>query len=226
VRSQPVLLGIPFLIACSSAGHSGTAKPSEPDIIPTSAYAAVAPPNTADSALVARLKLRRLAVDSLAVRDSQSILSFAHLPGDTIAPVHSAAEWPESTDVSYWVFKDAAGRAIVAYESPHSESGDWFLLTTHYFDSTGSTVIVERHASFFNGCWDEKGDSMMGIRETLTSYYDPKHRLAGREFVRTAFDTAIPAPTGNCNTMFQEPFPVYHTWQDLTKATGLAPFVQ
>jgi hypothetical protein len=102
-----------------------------------------------------------------------------------------------------------------------SQSGDWNIQSTHYFDSTGTTTAVEREASFFNGCTLVKTDSTIGIRETVTSYFAPRHRLVKRTFVRTTFDDTTPAPVENCNESFRTTYPIYPTWDSLAVATGL-----
>ena len=139
--------------------------------------------------------------------------------------VPASAEWPESTETAYGVVRDSAGRPAYVFESPTSQSGDWYLITGHYFDTTGATVLVQRHASFFSGCWDQKGDSMISLRETLISYYGHGLRLAQRDFIRTTFDTSVAAPSDNCNPAFQEPFPVYRSWSSFTTPAPLEPLL-
>jgi hypothetical protein len=132
--------------------------------------------------------------------------------------------WPDSTDVSYNVYRDGKGQVRLAYQSPYSQSGDWNLNLSHYFDSRESTFLMERQMSFFNGCWNDSSGTVIGVRETSTSYFDASGRLVGRDFVRTTFDGA-PAPTEGCNTTMRTPYVVYPNWEALGRATGLIGFL-
>lgn len=214
------------LAGCWAGAPAPAANWSASDTVAVAEYRMIPARTAADSALVTRVRGRRDAIDAYVLRDARALIRIARLPSGLLAPVAATAEWPDSTEIAFGLLRDSVGRVAYAYESPQSESGDWYLVTRHYFDSTGSTVLVERRASFFSGCWDQQGDSVIAIREALTSYYGPHLRLARRDFVRTALDTAIPAPAEGCNRAFQEPFPVYASWTALSKATQLGPFVQ
>lgn len=150
----------------------------------------------------------------------------AELPDDLFVRIKMADTLPDSAVNSYAIVRDNAGRIVRVTVAPVSESGDWYMESSHYFDTTGSTIVVRRQASFFNGCTLPAGDSTVGVRETVSAYFDPKHRLLRRTFVRTLFDDTIPAPTDNCNESFQVVYPIYPTIDSLVAATGLATLVR
>lgn len=136
-----------------------------------------------------------------------------------------SSDLPDSADVSYAVLRDNSGRILRVSASPLSESGDWLVTETHYFDSAGSTIVMEHYAGFFNGCSSEQADSTFGIKEKATSHFDPQHRLIRRSFVRTTFDESTPAPVKNCNRSFQDFYRIYPSWDSLAIATGLGNVV-
>lgn len=149
----------------------------------------------------------------------------AELPDDLFVRLKMADSLPDSAVNSYSIVRDNAGRIVRVTEAPVSESGDWYMESTHYFDTTGSTIVMRRQASFFNGCTLPASDSIAGVRETVSSYFGPKHRLVRRTFVRTLFDDTTSAPTDNCNESFQVVYPIYPTLDSLVAATGLAKLV-
>ena len=108
----------------------------------------------------------------------------------------------------------------LAFQSPFSQSGDWNLDLSHYFDAHEVTFLVERQMSFFNGCWDDSTGKMVPIRETTTTYLDSTGRIVARDFVRSTFDDD-PVPTRRCNTTMRPPYRVYPSWDSLASATGL-----
>jgi hypothetical protein len=59
------------------------------------------------------------------------------------------------------------------YSSPMSESGDWSVEHTHYFDSDGNTFLFERHANAFNDCLPD-GEVAF---ETVKQYCDADFKL-------------------------------------------------
>jgi hypothetical protein len=210
-----------LLASCATSTPRSVNTASGLDTVPLTGFVSVPARDARDSALIQGLARLRQVIDSLPLHDNTALTRIARFPSGTLALVPGSEEWPDSTQVAYELLRDSLDRPRSGLESPGSRSGDWYLVTTHYFDTTGATFMVERHASFFSGCWDEKGDSMVGLRETLTSYYAQPRRLLGRAFVRTTFDTTIAPPSDNCNPAFQEPFPVYSSWSSFANATGL-----
>ena len=56
----------------------------------------------------------------------------------------------------YAVYSDESAKELVFIEWPYSESGDWFLQNSHYFDSDGKTIAYRQNASFFNSLCSEE----------------------------------------------------------------------
>jgi hypothetical protein len=184
-------------------------------------YTVVLPRTSGDSTSVAIAERRRRAVDSLVAVDLSAFVYAAGLPGGGLQIVPKPGDASDSAENIFAVLRDDGGHVVYAAEAPVSESGDWSIQSSHYFDTTGATVVIERRASFFNGCTLAKSDSTIGIREIVTSYFAPRHRLVKRTFVRTTFNDSTPAPTANCNESFQTAYPIYPTWDSLAAATGL-----
>ena len=203
------------ILACSPSSKAvqppaSSPAPSAPssEIAPARQMYTVVIPTTHDDSIAAVLAWRRRrAVDSLTTKN---LIQFRH----TTNP-------PDSATYDFYVIRDAKGRIAAVAELPVSQSGDWNLQSIHYFDTTGTTVVVSRTASFFNGCTLANTDSTIGIREMVTSYFAPRHRLVKRTFVRTTFNDSTPAPTENCNESFQTAYPIYPNWDSLAVATGL-----
>lgn len=185
-------------------------------------FAYVRARSAADSNLASQTERRSRAIDSLATADATRVMFLAELPDDLFVRLKMADTLPDSAVDSYAIVTDGASRIVRVTEVPVSESGDWYMESTHYFDTTGSTIVMRRHASFFNGCTLPASDSSVGVRETVSSYFGPKHRLVRRTFVRTLFNDTTPAPTDNCNESFQVVYPIYPTLDSLVAATGLA----
>jgi hypothetical protein len=187
-------------------------------------YASIHPNNAQDSRAVAAARVARAALDSQMQAAPGQVILVAGLADSTITRVTTPDKWPDSTVVSYDIFADHAGYVRLAYESPYSQSGDWSLVISHYFDTRGLTFLVERQMSFFNGCWNDSTANMIPVRETSTTYFDSTGRLISREFVRTTFDDK-PAPTEGCNTTMRTPYAVYLSWDSLAACRRLGQFM-
>ncbi len=217
-RHEPPAEGAP-----ASALPVGTVAETA-DTTAGSGYSVLPPRDARDSAVVAGSRAARAALDSQIRADPHGMSLIAGLADGRFTLVARPDAWPDSTEVSYNVYRDGKGQVRLAYQSPYSHSGDWNLDLSHYFDSRESTFLMERQMSFFNGCWNDSSEAMTGVREITTSYFDPTGRLVGRDFVRTTFDGA-PAPTEGCNTTMRTPYTVYPSWAALGKATGLTGFL-
>ena len=190
-------------------------------------YTVVTPSTRGDSAAAAIAQQRVRAVDSLLGKKRSSLIYAAGWSGHHLTIVPKPDDAPDSAEEIFAVLRDDQGHVAYAAESPVSQSGDWNIQSSHYFDSTGTTVMVQREASFFNGCTLAKSDSTVGVHETVASYFAPHDRLVKRTFVRTTFDDdSTPAPTENCNESFRTAYPIYPTWDSLAVATGLGTLLR
>lgn len=189
-------------------------------------YTTVPARDSVDSEVVSQETRERTSIDALGERERGNVVLAYALPGGRIALEKDSTDLPDSAAVAYAILRDSAGRIRLVSASPLSESGDWLITETHYFDSTGSTIVMVRFASFFNGCTIEATDSTIGIKEKATSYFDSQHRLIRRSFVRTTFDETTPAPSENCNRSFRDFYEIYPSWDSLSAATGLGSIVR
>jgi|SRR5665213_141484 len=182
--------------------------------------------NAVDSELVSTETRQRGSIDSLGERRPENTVLAYELPGGRVLLERDSTDFPDSAEMGFAILRNSTGRILRVSASPLSESGDWLVTETHYFDSVGSTIIMERYAGFFDGCSSEDMDSTVGIKETATSYFDPQHRLIRRSFVRTTFDESTPAPVKNCNHAFQVLYRIYPSWDSVATATGLGNIVR
>ena len=191
--------------------QSLTAVPSWPE------DTVVVPSNHADSAAVLRSVTWRAHIDAQIANDSGLGLHLAALTDDTqVVAVANPHSWPEGTAESFGVRTDRHGRIVNAYETPFSESGDWFNEFVYYFDTLGTTVVFQRRSSFFNGC--EGG----GARETSVAYLAPGGRLLRRDYTLTAFDDTTRLDPKTCTFLYRHAYSVYPSWSGFAKATGLS----
>jgi hypothetical protein len=181
--------------------------------------------NASDSALVVQIRQSRQRMDAQFKLASKSLILAALMPDGHLVAVRDNSHWPDSTQTSYVILTDTQGRVMLVDESPTSRSGDWFNTYTHYFDSSGNTVAMERQSSFFTSCWDQAGDSTVPIRETSLYYYDSSHRLVQKDYRLTTFDNTTTPPSKNCNTNYRYQYRISPSWKFLAAATGLEAFL-
>lgn len=192
-----------------------------------SLYTNVPARDASDSMLAARADQAMRAIDSLAAADTTLRSYVARLAdGRFVRLTPAQDELPDSAEFSDVIVGARGKRVLAVVESPVSESGDWSIQTTHYFDSTGATVAVTHFSGFFAGCVDAKTDSSSGLHETVTSYFGARHRLVKRTFVREKFDGSALAPTDECSDRFQTGYDIYPSWDSLAAATHLRDFVR
>src|SRR5205823_4508241 len=130
--------------------------------------------------------------------------------------VKDVRSWPDSTVVSYGVWTDSAGRPMLAYWSPSSESGDWFNQYIYYFDTVGATIAFERRSSFFNGC--EAG----GAREQSVTYLGGGQHVLRRDYQLTGFDDTTRFDPKTCEFYYRHEYVIYSSWQQLADSMGLS----
>jgi hypothetical protein len=205
----------------SSMTESSVARDTAAIRLAKGLYTEVLPGSKAESAMAAKALQVRSWIDTFADVNPKATTYAARLANNQLVVTSRRRDFPDSVDEAYLIVSDTSGRVRALGESPLSQSGDWTIATTHYFDSSGSTVVVEREASFFNGCTNPKGDSTSGEHEAVTSYFGPKLRLVRRTFVRRKFDGKVPGPSEICNDSFQTDYKMYPSWDSLANATGL-----
>jgi hypothetical protein len=117
--------------------------------------------------ILERLKSQKAVIDTLFNHSKDSILVFAKLVDkDEPVPVKNGY-FPVNVEMTYNILKDSSGRILTISAFLYSESGDWNIILTHYFDGNGKTFAFERQTNFFNSICTE------GVAfETQTEYYD------------------------------------------------------
>ncbi|MBI4125665.1 MAG: hypothetical protein HY466_07040 [Deltaproteobacteria bacterium] len=126
---------------------------------------------------IGQLKHRKAEVDTLFNNNRNKIIVFVKLADKNDLVQIENEKWPDSIETTYNLFKGNNGKLIVAREMPYSESGDWDITFSHYFDKDGKTFAFERQTIFFNSiCTDDVA------YETKTEYYDTDLKIIGKEY--------------------------------------------
>jgi len=124
-----------------------------------------------DSTLL-KLKNKKTAADRSIKKNSDDLIILVKLPGKKTLVRIVNGEWPEEIEYTYNVLKDPAGRVILVSQVPYSESGDWFITYTHYFDEYGKTYAFRKETNVFDD--DVKGGIVF---ETLLKYYNTDFKV-------------------------------------------------
>jgi hypothetical protein len=151
-----IILGL--LAACNSKNSSTSRLLPEPDIIE-------------------KLKYEKSEIDTLFKNGKGECLTFLKLTENGQSFLLETDTIPEEAITTYYILKDSLGKVITISELPTSESGDWFIVYTHYFDKTGKTFAFERQTNFFNSnCTD-------GIAyETKTELYNSDFKIINKTY--------------------------------------------
>jgi hypothetical protein len=157
-----LLLLLGLMCSCNSRDHSRTA----------STLRLVPEPDIAE-----RLQYHKAFIDTLFSHGKNNIEVFVKLTDKTDLNPFKDTVLPDETETSFNILRDSLKHIVAIIESPYSQSGDWFLTLTHYFDKNGQTFAFERQTNFFNsGCTE-------GVAyETTTEYYDSDFKLIRKEY--------------------------------------------
>lgn len=113
------------------------------------------------------LKYEKNEIDTLFMHEKNKSLIFIKLTEEGQAIQITTDTIPEKAITTYSILKDSIGKIVIISEFPTSESGDWFIVLTHYFDKNGKTFAFERQTNFFNsGCTEGI------VYETKTEFYN------------------------------------------------------
>lgn len=127
--------------------------------------------------ILERLKYQKTNIDTLFNQSKDKLIVLAKLAdkGETIQIKNG--NFPDNVETTFNILKDSLGRVITSSEFPFSESGDWNIILTHYFDKDGKTFAFERQTNFFNSiCTD-------GVAyETQTEFYDSDFQLIDKMY--------------------------------------------
>lgn len=84
---------------------------------------------------------------------------------------------PEYIETTFDIVKDNQGKIIYACEIPESQSGDWYIAKSHYFDENGNTFAFEMQKNEFGSMCAEI------TYETQTEYFESNFKLIGNNYI-------------------------------------------
>ena len=117
----------------------------------------------------------RTRIDSLFNQNKERLIVFAKIAGQEEPIRITNRKFPKQVHTTFNILKDSSGNIITISEFPYSESGDWSIILTHYFDKMGRTFAHKRQADFYNSiCTDGMA------HQTRLEYYDNPLKLIER----------------------------------------------
>ena len=142
--------------------------------------------------IIDRLKYQKQIIDTLINLNKDKLIVLAKLTNNSVPIIINNGNFPDNVDITYNIFKDSLGHILTISELPFSESGDWNIILTHYFDNTGKTFAFERQSIFFNSiCTD-------GVAyESKTDFYDRDFKLIDKMYI-LADEKNKPLQRDNC----------------------------
>ena len=144
--------------ACESVTDSTSRLVPEPDILE-------------------RLDYQKREIDTLFKHQKNKLIVLAKIQEQEELVLINDVNFPENVELTFNILKDSLGKVITVSAFPHSESGDWNISLTHYFDKKGKTFALERQTSFYNSNCTE------GLAyETKTEFYDSGFQLIGNRY--------------------------------------------
>ncbi|MFZ1683314.1 MAG: hypothetical protein WAU88_04195 [Candidatus Zixiibacteriota bacterium] len=157
------------------------------------------------------------AIDSIDRHLNQNFRVFCSLiDSSRVLPIPDTLIWPdwESIDATYNVVTDSNGAIVKLGEAPISQSGDWVLDVSYYYDDEGRLMRIDTHYSTFtSGCTEI-------FREHMSVYYSK----TGDEVLRLrkfTDENDKPIDTTGCEMDNDEASRLFKTTSDVRKLLGL-----
>lgn len=127
--------------------------------------------------IIERLKYQKTNIDTLFNHSKDKLIVLAKLVDKEEAVQIKNGNFPDNVETTFNILKDSLGSIVTVSEFPFSESGDWNIIFTHYFDKDGRTFAFERQTNFFNSiCAD-------GVAyETRTEFYNSDFQLIDKTY--------------------------------------------
>tara|TARA_R110001583_G_scaffold195067_1_gene368914 strand:+ start:68 stop:688 length:621 start_codon:yes stop_codon:yes gene_type:complete len=111
-------------------------------------------------------------LDTLFKHNIDNLIILAKISNQDNLVLVKNGEFPENTETTFNILKNKAGQIVSISEIPTSESGDWYIVYSYYFDNNGKTFAFERQTNFFNSLCTN------GVAyETKTDFYDKNFNL-------------------------------------------------
>lgn len=127
-------------------------------------------------------------------------------------------DFPESVVITYNILKDSSGKIITVSEFPFSESGDWSITLTHYFDKNGRTFAFERQANFFNGICTNGA-----AYETNTEFYNVNFQQLGKVY-KLVDEKNNPLAKDSCQFPYDYEYKISKGVEDYLKSNNLGNY--
>ena len=167
--------------------------------------------------LIERLKEKKAHIDSLTL-DTGKLIVLVKLSGNTHLQEVKKGMFPDSVETTYNILKDNLGHIIYIMESPYSESGDWDIEYSSYFDIDGRIFSFERVAGFFNSeCTGESDDA---AHESLTKFFNKQSRLVDSTYTLTGNDGKS-LKKSSCTFNYDFPYKIIYRLKNYLKANKI-----
>jgi len=159
-----------------------------------------------------KLKYQKKEIDTLFKRNTKKLIVFAKLT-DKEKPVEiKNGNFPENVEVSYNILTDKLGNTVSITDFPFSESGDWDISYTHYFDKNGKTFAFQRKANFFNSmCTDG------AAFETTIQFYNTDFQLLDKSY-KLVDEKNRKLQKDSCQFNYNFDYNIYSTREKLFKS--------
>ncbi len=129
-------------------------------------------------------------------------------------------QWPEGIETTFNLWTDSNNVLVCLGEYPYSESGDWSIALTHYFDQRGNTFAFECSTSFYNSiCTDE-----LAIEQIATFYNTNHQRIDSTYLLRDSNGATL--ARDSCQFPYEYPYDIYPTSQKLLSSIELMDVIE
>lgn len=123
--------------------------------------------NASDEITLNALVNKKVAIDEYLKKNSKALTVLVKVPGKKSLVKVKDDEWPDDIEFTYNILRNIKGRVILVVQIPYSESGDWFISYSHYFDEQGKTFSFDKKTNVFS----EEIEGGIAY-EADTKYYD------------------------------------------------------
>ena len=149
-----------ILVSIIGSCHSNNSRPTQDT-------------TRADSTdMLDRLKKTTESIDTMFDKNKNKLIVFANIDGEGEPILITDGKFPGKVHLTINILKDSSGNIIRISEIPFSESGDWTIILTHYFDKAGKTFAHKRQADYYNSiCTDGMA------HDVRVEYYDSNNKL-------------------------------------------------
>jgi hypothetical protein len=182
-----------FILSCNSTDHQNLSS---------------------NSVLVLDLANQKETIDTLFAHSTNKLLVFAkQIDKKDLIQIKDTV-FPENIETTYNILKDGLGQITIS-EYPYSESGDWYLVLSHYFDKNGKTFAFERQTNFFNSFCVE------GVAyETKTEFYNDEFKLIANKY-KLADEKGRMLHKDSCQFPYDYPYKVFPNFEKYLAANKI-----